>query len=181
MKVFRKATLIVAVALIATGAMAQTAKFGHVHSTYVMSKMPEYAKAMKQLTKLDSTYNIELEKLGVEINKKVDEYNKDTISPQIIKESKAEEIQGLQIRAQQFQQRIEQDMQQQQAILFTPVRDKVVSGINAISKEKNLIYVFDISAGNPVYVSDESVNLIPLLMEKFGITYDTNELMQLGL
>ena len=58
-----------------------------------MSKMPEYATAMKQLTTLDSTYNIELEKLGVEINKKVDEYNRDTISPQIIKESKAEEIQ----------------------------------------------------------------------------------------
>jgi outer membrane protein len=121
MKLFKKATLTFVVALIATAAMAQTAKFGHVHSTYVMSKMPEYAKAMKALSALDSTYNIELEKLGVEINKKVDEYNRDTISPQIIKESKAEEIQGLQVRAQQFQQRIEQDMKQQQGVHFTPV------------------------------------------------------------
>ena len=56
-------------------------------------------------------------------------------------------------------------MQQQQAVLFTPVRDKVVGGINATAKEKNLIYVFDVSAGNPVYVSDESVNLKEALFE----------------
>ena len=87
----------------------------------------------------------------------------------------------MQVRAQQFQQRIEQDMQQQQAVLFAPVRDKVINGINAIAKEKGLIYVFDVTQGNPVYMSEESLNLIPLLMEKFGIVYDPNELMQLGL
>ncbi len=181
MKLIRKATLALFVALIATGAMAQTAKFGHVHSSYVMSKMPEYKKAMKQLTVLDSTYNLELEKLAVEINKKVDEYNRDTISPQVIKETKAEEIQGLQIRAQQFQQRIEQDMQQQQAILFSPVRDKLLNAINAIAKEKELIYVFDISGGNPLYVSEKSVDLVPVLFERFGITFNAAEYKELGL
>ena len=173
----RKAMLALVVAMIATSVMAQ--KFGHVNSTFLMSKMPEYESAMKQLTTLDSTYQVELEKLAVEINRKVDEFNRDTISPQIIRDSKAEEIQGLQIRAQQFQQRIEQDMQQQQAILFTPVRDKVVNAINSIAKENNLIYVFDVSAGNPVYVSEESVDLVPLIMEMFGITYDPNELNQM--
>jgi outer membrane protein len=181
MKLIRKATLTVVVALIATAAIAQTANFGHVHSTYVMSKMPEYEEAMKKLTSLDSTYNLELEKLGVEINKKVEEFNNDITSPQIIKDAKAEEIQGLRIRAQQVQQKVEQDMQQQQAILFTPVRDKVVNGINAIAKEKDLIYVFDVSSGNPVYVSDKSVNLIPLLMEKFDIVFDPSDMSQLGL
>ncbi len=136
---------------------------------------------MKKLAALDSTYSIELEKLSVEINKKVDEYNKDTISPQVIKETKAEEIQGLQVRAQQFQQRIEQDLQQQQSVLFAPVRDKIVSAINAIAKENNLIYVFDVSSGNPLYVSEESLDLVPLIFERFGITYDPTELMQSGM
>ena len=91
MKSIRKAVLLIAVAMVATGAMAQAPKFGHVHSTYVMSKMPEYTKAMKKLAALDSTYSLELEKLAVEINKKVDEYNRDTVSTQVIKETKAEE------------------------------------------------------------------------------------------
>ena len=181
MKRMKKASLAIALAMLFTGVMAQSGKFGHVHSSYVMSKLPEYEAAMKQLATLDSTYNVELEKLSVEINRKVDEYNRDTISPQVIKETKAEEIQGLQIRAQQFQQRIEQDLQQQQAILFTPVRDKIVTAINAIANENSLIYVFDVSAGNPVYVSEESLDLVPLLFERFGIEYDPSELMQMGL
>ena len=181
MKPFKKISIALGFLLIATGLMAQSAKFGHINASYVLSKMPEYTKAMKQLAKLDSTYNLELEKLAVEINKKVDEYNNDTVSPQLLKDVKAQEIQELQFRAQQFQQRIEQDMQQQQSKLIRPISTKIINAINESAKEKNLIYVFDVSAGNPVYVSSESVDLVPVLMKKFGITYDPSELLQPGL
>lgn len=178
MKLVRKAILALALALIAVGAMAQSSKFGHVNATYVLSKMPEYTKAMKQLTVLDSTYNLELEKLAVEINKKVDEYNNDTLSPQLLKDVKAQEIQELQYRAQQFQQRIEQDMQQQQMKLIRPISNKIIKAINETAKEMKLIYVFDVSSGNPVYVSEESVDLVPILMKKFNVVYDPAELKQ---
>jgi outer membrane protein len=180
MKLLRKATLTFAIALISFGAIAQSAKFGHVNATYVLSKMPEYTAAMKQLTKLDSTYNLELEKLAVEINRKVEEYNNDTDTPQLLKDVKAQEIQELQIRAQQFQQRIEQDIQQQQAKLIRPISNKIITAINATAKEMKLIYVFDVSAGNPVYVSEESVDLVPILMKKFEIAYDPADLLQTG-
>lgn len=177
MNLLRKVTLAVALVCIAAGAMAQAAQFGHVNANFVLSKMPEYAKAMKQLTKLDSTYNLELEKLAVEINKKVEDYNNDTISPQLLKDVKAQEIQELQFRAQQFQQRIEQDMQQQQVQLIRPISNKVINAINAIAEERGLVYVFDVSSGNPVYVDEEkSVDMVPLLMEQFGISYDPSEL-----
>ena len=177
MKLLRKVTLVLVLVSITAGVMAQAAKFGHVNANFVLSKMPEYAKAMRKLTALDSTYNLELEKLAVEINRKVEEYNIDTISPQLLKDVKAQEIQELQIRAQQFQQRIEQDMQQQQVQLIRPISNKVITAINEIAEEKELVYVFDISSGNPVYVNeDKSVDLVPLLMEKFGISYDPSEL-----
>jgi len=170
-----------AIAILLTGftatSMAQSPKFGHVNATFVLSKMPEYQDAMKQLSKLDSTYNLELEKLSVEINKKVDEYQRDTISPQLLKDVKAQEIQELQVRAQQFQQRIEQDINQQQQALIRPISQKVIKAINELAEEQGLLYVFDVSAGNPVYVSDESVDMVPLLMEKFNISYDPSELM----
>lgn len=181
MKLFRKVTLTILLASVVIGLSAQAPKFGHINATFVLSKMPEYEKAMNKLTKLDSTYNLELEKLAVEINKKVDEYNNDTLSPQLLKDVKAQEIQELQFRAQQFQQRIEQDMQQQQAALIRPVSNKIITAINEVAKEQKLIYVFDVSAGNPVYVSEQSVDLVPILMEKFGITYNPAELMRQGM
>ncbi len=177
MKLLRKVTLAVALVSIAAGTMAQDAMFGHVNANFVLSKMPEYTKAMRQLSQLDSTYNLELEKLAVEINRKVEDYNNDTISPQLLKDVKAQEIQELQVRAQQFQQRIEQDMQQQQMQLIRPISNKVITAINRIADERELIYVFDVSSGNPVYVNDEkSVDMVPILMEEFGISYDPSEL-----
>ncbi|MCF8224557.1 MAG: OmpH family outer membrane protein [Bacteroidales bacterium] len=178
MKLVRSLFFAVVIAMIPVSAMAQSPKFGHVNATFVLSKMPEYNDAMRQLSKLDSTYNLELEKLAVEINKKVDEYNKDTVSPQLLKDVKAQEIQELQVRAQQFQQRIEQDITTQQQQLIRPISNKVIKAINEIAAEKKLIYVFDVSSGNPVYVSDESLDLVPLLMEKFGIQYNPSELMR---
>jgi outer membrane protein len=113
----------------------------------------------------------------VEINKKVEDYNNDTIAPQLLKDVKAQEIQELQFRAQQFQQRIEQDMQQQQVQLIRPISNKVITAINRIAEERGLVYVFDVSSGNPVYVDEEkSVDLVPLLMEDFGISYDPSKL-----
>ncbi|MEX0987300.1 MAG: OmpH family outer membrane protein [Bacteroidales bacterium] len=178
MKLFRKATLAIVFVMIATGAMAQSPKFGHVNATFVLSKMPEYTSAMKKLQKIDSTYNLELEKLAVEINRKVDSYNNDADSPQLLKDVKAQEIQELQVRAQQFQQRIEQDIQQQQMQLIRPISNKVIKAINEIAEENKLIYVFDVSSGNPVYVSEDSFDLVPALMEKFGIQYNPAELNQ---
>ena len=179
MRSVRKAILALVVVLIGTGAMAQAPKFGHVNASFVLSKMPEYTTAMKQLAKIDSTYNLELEKLAVEINRKVEEYNRDEDVPQLLKDVKAQEIQELQIRAQQFQQRIEQDIQQQQMQLMRPISNKVITAINDIAEENKLVYVFDVSSGNPIYVSDErSMDLVPKLMERFGISYDPNELTQ---
>ncbi len=179
MKLVRKATLALVMVLTASAVMAQKAQFGHVNASFVLSKMPEYTDAMKKLAKTDSTYNLELEKLAVEINRKIEEYNDDADTPQLLKDVKAQEIQELQVRAQQFQQRIEQDIQQQQMQLMRPISTKVMNAINEIAEEKELVYVFDISSGNPVYVSEEkSLDLVPLLMEKFEITYDPSELTQ---
>ncbi len=179
MNLVRKATLALGMVLIAAGSMAQSAKFGHVNSSFVLSKMPEYGEAMKKLAKTDSSYNIELEKLAVEINRKIEEFNNDADVPQLLKDVKAQEIQELQVRAQQFQQRIEQDMQQQQQQLMRPISNKVITAINELAEENKLVYVFDVSSGNPIYVSEErSMNLVPMLMERFEISYDPNELTQ---
>jgi outer membrane protein len=179
MKLFRQIILGVALVMIASGVMAQKPQFGHVNASFVLSKMPEYTDAMKKLTKMDSTYTIEMEKISVEINRKIEEYNNDVDSPQLMKDVKAQEIQELQIRAQQVQQRIEQDLQQQQMQLMRPISAKVMEAINDVAEENGLVYVFDISSGNPIYVSEEkSLDLVPLLMAKFGISYDPNELSQ---
>ena len=105
-----------------------------------------------------------------EINKKIEEFNQtETTMSDLIREAKASEIQEMQVRLQNFAQTAQQDLQQQSMVMIQPVMDKARGAINEIAKEKGLIYVFDLSQGNPVYTSEESLDMLPLVKAKLGL------------
>ena len=60
-------------------------------------------------------------------------------------------------------------MQQQSMVLIQPVMDKARGAITEVAKEKGLIYVFDLSQGNPVYTSEESLDMLPLVKAKLNL------------
>jgi len=169
MNKIKTAFLTITIALFSVVVVGQTAKFGHVNSQYIIQLMPEYDSISKVLVSLDSMYNIELERLQVEINKKIEAYNNDTLSPQLVKDVKAQEVQELQMRAQAFQQRASEDLQNRPGQLMRPLYGKIIESITALAEDNDLVYVFDVSQGNPLYVSDKSMDLVPLILEKFGI------------
>ncbi len=75
----------------------------------------------------------------------------------------------MQVRLQNFAQTAQQDLQQQQMVLIQPVMEKARKAIEEVAKEKGLIYVFDMSQDNPIYASEESLDLLPLVREKLGL------------
>jgi outer membrane protein len=145
-------------------------KFGHISAELLLQDMPDYDSAQAKIEDLRSQYDLEIERIQVEINKKIEEYNKNEATmSNLIKEAKASEIQEMQIRLQNFAQTAQQDLQQQSMTLMQPVMDKARKAIEAVAKEKGLIYVFDMSQGNPVYASQESLDMLPLVKQKLGL------------
>jgi outer membrane protein len=53
--------------------------------------------------------------------------------------------------------------------LIQPVMEKARKAIEAVAKEKGLLYVFDMSQGNPVYASEESLDILPLVKARLGL------------
>jgi outer membrane protein len=47
--------------------------------------------------------------------------------------------------------------------------DKARKAIEEVAKENGLLYVFDMSQGNPVYASEESLDMLPLVKAKMGL------------
>jgi outer membrane protein len=132
--------------------------------------MPEYDSAQATLAELQQHYELEIERIQVEINKKIEEFNRgEATMSELIKEAKASEIQELQMRLQNFSQTAQQDLQQQGMRVIQPVMEKARNAINEVAKEHGLIYVFDLSQGNPVYTSEESLDMVPLVKAKLGI------------
>jgi outer membrane protein len=54
-------------------------------------------------------------------------------------------------------------------VFIQPVMDKARKAIEGVAKDKALVYVFDMSQGNPVYASEESLDILPLVKTKLGL------------
>jgi len=140
--------MILAMAIFSMAFALQAQKFGHVTSETLLQAMPEYDSARV----------------------KIEAFNQaETTMSDLIKEAKASEIQEMQTRLQNFSQTANQDLQQQQMVLIQPVMDKARQAIDAVAKEHGLIYVFDLSQGNPIYTSEESLDMEPLVKAKLGL------------
>jgi len=164
----KRITLALGILSMAIAVHAQ--KFGHITSEQLLQAMPEYDSAQAKVEDLRDQYDLEIERLQVEINKKIEEFNNsEATMTNLIREAKASEIQEMQVRLQNFAQTAQQDLQQQSMMLIQPVMDKARQAIEAVAKEKGLLYVFDLSQGNPVYTGPESVDMLPLVKAQMGL------------
>ena len=170
MKTIRRITLAAGMLCIILGLNAQEMKFGHINSDQLLSEMPEYDSAQQKIQDLREQYDLEIEQIQVEINKKIEQFNQNegTMSD-LIREAKASEIQEMQMRLQNFAQTAQQDLQQQSMIFVQPVMDKARNAISEVAKEQGLMYVFDLSQGNPLYTSEASMNLLPMVKAHLGL------------
>ena len=164
----KRVTLALGILFVALAVQAQ--KFGHISSEQLLQQMPEYDSAQAQVEDLRDQYDLEIERLQVEINKKIEEYNNsEATMTNLIREAKASEIQEMQMRLQNFAQTAQQDLQQQSMTFIQPVMDRARRAIEAVAKAQGLLYVFDLSQGNPVYTGPESVDLLPLVQAELGL------------
>jgi outer membrane protein len=162
--------MILAIAIIGTAITLQAQKFGHITSEQLLVAMPEYDSAQVKVEELRQHYTLEMERIQVEINKKIEEFSaSEATMSDLIKEAKASEIQELQMRLQNYSQTAQQDLQRQGQMVMGPVMDKARKAIDDVAKEKGLLYVFDLSAGNPIYTSEESLDMLPLVKAKLGV------------
>ena len=162
--------MILAVGILSMAFALHAQKFGHVTSELLLQSMPEYDSAQTKLQELQQHYELEIERIQVEINKKIEEFNQgEATMSDLIKEAKASEVQELQMRLQNYSQTAQQDLQQQSMLVIQPVMDKARGAIDEVAKEHGLIYVFDLSQGNPIYTSEESLDMVPLVKAKLGI------------
>jgi len=151
-------------------AISQDLKFGHINSQELLTAMPESDSAQATIEKLAGDYEQQIEEMRVELNKKYDDYltNRDSYTD-LIRQTKEADITEMQQRIANFEQVAQQDLQQQQQQLIQPVLEKANNAIKEVAEENGFVYIFDISRGNPVYFSEKSIDIQPLVRTKLGI------------
>jgi outer membrane protein len=132
--------------------------------------MPESDSAQAKIESLQQTYESQYEEMQVELNKKYENYlqNRETYT-ELIRQTKETEITEIQQRIQQFESIAAQELQTQRNELLRPIIEKANKAIKEVAEDNGLIYVFDISQGNPIYFSEESVDILPLVKINLGL------------
>ncbi len=148
----------------------QQPKFGHIEAQQIVLLMPEYNKAADSLNVVKEKYDLQSEKMQVEVNKKYNDLleNQNKLDSLIL-ESMYSELQSMNERLQSFQGQANQKLRALEGALLEGVMAALQKQVSAVAKELDLIYVFDTSARNPLYTSDKSINIGPMVKEKLGI------------
>ena len=158
-----------ACAMLAMTATAQ--KFGNINMGEVFEAMPERAVVQKEMEDLQAKYENELSKMGDEYQKKVNDYlaEQDKLEKSIA-DARAQEIEQLQQRIQNFREMAAKDLQGQQQNKVQPIIEKINKAIQAVGEKEGFTYIFDLSQGNILYASpSRCVDVLPLVKKELGL------------
>ena len=163
----KKIILIVAAALVSLSASAQ--KFAHVNFNELVMLMPAADSARAQIAASQQEAQDTYKSMTAEFQGKYQQYQqKSSTWTAAIRESKEKELADIQNRIEEFNQSIQQELQQQQSQLMAPIQKKAVEAVNKLAKEGGYIYVFE--QGSLLYFdASQSTDLTPAARKALNI------------
>lgn len=156
--------VLVVVASTFTG-IAQSMKLGHINSQEIISVMPEYKEMQTVLQEKNTELTKELEGLQKVYLSKLKEYE-DPATTETRRKVLEGDIIDLEQRIQQRQEAGQQQLEQLNMNLRTPILEKIDKAIKGVASEGSYNYVFDTAA--LLYFNDGD-DLTAKVREKLGI------------
>lgn len=152
----------------AVGQSAQ--QIGFVNSNEILAAMPEKAQASATLNDLNNKYKAEFTVMQNDYNKKYSDFiSYQTSMAESIRIRRMQELKELENKINDFMKIAQEDVEAQENILLTPLRQKVKDTIYQVGVEKGLICVYDLANPTIVFVTPDATNITPLVKEKLGI------------
>lgn len=145
-------------------------RFGNIDMTRVYELMPASVAAQNELSSLQEAYDAELQKMGEEYQLKVTDF----VSVQQsldnnIAEARAQEIEQLQQRIQQFRERAAQSIRQKREELTAPITEQVTKAIQVVGKKYGYTYIFDLNQAGVLFFDPQLCDdVLPLVKAELG-------------
>lgn len=169
----KKIIAALAVILVTTaGSYAQ--KFAYVDMDYVLTQMPQYTEAQKQLDKIAEGWQKEVEAKM----KNVDDMYKQFQAEQVLmtdamKQQKIKEIETKEKEVKEFQKAKfgpSGELFKKRQELIKPIQDKIYNEIQKYATAKALDVIFDRSSGPTMLFASEKLNKSADILAQMGIT-----------
>ena len=170
MKKILKLTLAIALLMGSTSLFAQ--KFGRINTQEIIMSMPETKTMQTNMEAYAKELQDNIETMNVEFNTKLQDFQKNfNTLTYIAKEMKEKDLNDLQARIREFQERAQQEYQKKQNELLSPIIEKAKNAIDKISAAGGYLVVFDTSTGSLAYFDEATLtDIAPEVKKELGIT-----------
>lgn len=172
-----KKTLVL-VALLLCSVFTYAQKFACVDSDYILSNMPEYKQAQKELEDVSLQWQKEIENKLAEVDKMYKSYQAEALLlPEQLKTKKENEIVAAEKEAKNLQkQRFgnEGDLSKKRSELIKPIQDRIYNAIEKIAQEKNYAMVFDKGSGATILYVEAKTDISDLVLAELGYKVNGN-------
>jgi outer membrane protein len=164
-----KKLIVIVAAMIATSATYAQQKVGHLNSVEIMQALPEYKTMSDAVEKKKSEYAGVMQSMYAEYEKKTKDLQaKGATMGEALQQLKAKELQDLEKRMSDFEQKAQGDLQNYAQQIAKPLQDKYMKGVKDVAKEQGYDYVLDIAANGVVYYPETGSDLTQAVKNKIG-------------
>ncbi|MFA6200094.1 MAG: OmpH family outer membrane protein [Bacteroidales bacterium] len=147
-------------------------KFACVDSEYILSNMPEYKQAQKELDDLSVQWQREVESKFQAVDKLYKAFQAESVLlPEELKSKKENEIIAAEKEAKDLQkQRFGNtgDLTKKRSELVKPIQDKIYNAIEKIAQEKSYSIIFDKASGATILYVDAKTDVSDLILAELG-------------
>ena len=150
-------------------AMAEI-RLAHINSGEIMMAMPERAEIERAMSAREAEWEDMLVSIHEEYLTKMREFQErfETLSPSV-REVLQSELMDLERRWTNTNQIANVDLQQLRHELLAPVVERVATAIEAVGRENNFLYIFDLTTQTVVFQSPSAIDATPLVKARLGI------------
>ena len=152
---------------------ASAQKFGYIDSEFIVSKVPEYAKAQKELNSLSAKWQKEIEDKYAVVKKLREDFQaEDILLTEDLRKERLDTI-ALHDKAVKELQRktfgAEGLLFLKKQELVKPAQDKVYAAIEKVAKKKGLQIIFDKSGDFVMLYTDPKHDYTDFVLDELGL------------
>ena len=145
-------------------------KFGNIDMAQLFKLLPESRTIENELAQIKAAYDNEIQKMGEDYQIKVSDFVavQQTLDPNIA-EARAQEIEQLQQRIQQFREKAAQSLREKREALTAPLIERVSQAIQTVGDKYGYTYIFDLKQAGIMYFSPQQCDdVFPLVKAELG-------------
>lgn len=153
--------------------LANAQKFGYIDSEYILKKMPEYQKALKELDKLSTKWQKEIEDKHTEVIKLREDYKaEEVLLTEEMRKERLQEIDEKEKDLKDYQKKIfgfDGLIFLKRTELIKPVQDKLYEAVEKIAKAKRVQVMFDKSGELVMIYTNPIHDYTDYVLEELGL------------